>query len=937
MKRMILPFLVIAPLTGFVFAQEGGIRETVIEEIVVTGIRTSLKNSIDIKRSHVGTMDAITAEDFGKFPDGNLAESLARAPGIGIDRSNVEGQKIAVRGFGPEFNLVTLNGRQMPTAPGIWGGGRSYNFGDIASPGIAAVEIYKSSNSVFPSGGIGATVNMVTTRPLQIDGTKKAFSLSLVEDTTSEQSDMPIESALLFATSRDAWGFSFSGSYQKRSNREEGTRESNWIVPEVMQETEGYLRVDASNPAYTNNNNRPDGFTFYQEPSAYQIKDNERVRTNAQATFQYAFTDEIIATVDYTYSDVDFTAEGLMFGSWLGGWDTDNAIINGHGAFTDVSVSNRAYDHEIIWQSLINTNKSLGFNLDWQVSDSLTLTFDAHDSSAAVDGGELNNSIGFTTDIQGVITHVNGGGSGINSFSYDTSFGPENYLATGATIRDGRKENEMTQFQITGEWTNFDGDLISSVEFGISHVDNYFYKIRNIASFGAPGPTAADYDDSLFTRKHLGDFMDSFDPDIGTDYYFDIDPSRALAAFIANNSGVTDADGAVCCTAGDVDHNDRVDETLESAFLQVNMETEFRGMPLNIVAGIRYESSDTKSTSYYPVPTILRWDMINGLMGVNDGSGSADLPRSGSNSVILPSISLSLGIDENQVVRLSFSESMARPDLFDLSSQFDLGNRDFFQPTVTAGNPDLEPLMSTNFDLSYEFYYNEGSYFAVNYFRKEIDDFIGTRTVAGQNIAGLTDPSQSAMGQQAIDCVREWVDAGRPQTGFPGDPGATGHCVSQQALWAQGWMNDNQHMGWVVTALAAGVDVSAGYPWSPPECADNGADGWWVCNPGYIDGTAADPLASFEVTAPYNMNSGTVSGFEVVLQHLFEGTPFGMQFNFTTISGGDVDIDRDAIGEQFILPGLGDSGNLSVFYEDDKHTARVALNYRGETVAGFGN
>ena len=85
------------------------------------------------------------------------------------------------------------------------------------------------------------------------------------------------------------------------------------------------------------------------------------------------------------------------------------------------------------------------------------------------------------------------------------------------------------------------------------------------------------------------------------------------------------------------------------------------------------------------------------------------------------------------------------------------------------------------------------------------------------------------------------------------------------------------------------------------------------------------------------MNSGTVHGFEFSLQHLFGDTPFGMQFNYTIISGGDVDIDRNAIGEQFILPGLGDSGNFSVFYEDEKHTARLALNYRGETVAGFGN
>jgi TonB-dependent receptor len=360
-------------------------------------------------------------------------------------------------------------------------------------------------------------------------------------------------------------------------------------------------------------------------------------------------------------------------------------------------------------------------------------------------------------------------------------------------------------------------------------------------------------------------------------------------------------------------------------------------MPLDIVAGVRVEDSSTESISYYPVPTTLRWDMIAGLVGVNDGSGSVDSPRYGDNSAVLPSIAASLALTDNQVLRASWSKTMARPDLFDLSSQLDLGNRDFFRVTADGGNPDLDPLMSENFDISYENYYGDGSYFAVNVFHKNIKDFVGNRTLNGQRIGNLTDPTQSALGQQAIACVQSWVDAGRPDTGFPGDAGATGDCVSQQALWAQGWMNDQQHMGWVAAALSAGVDLTDGYPWSPAECAGNGADGWWRCDPGYVDGAAGDPMANVEVTAPYNMNEGSVNGFEVVVQHLFTGTPYGLQFNFTKVSGGDVDVDRNVIGEQFILPGLGDSGNISFFFENEKHTARIALNYRGETIAGFGN
>ena len=104
-----------------------------IEEIIVTGgIKGSLKRSMDIKRDSMGVVDAISAEDIGKFPDANLAESLQRITGVSISRQRGEGSQVTVRGFGPEYNLVTLNGRQMPTHNGA---SRSFDFGDLASEG----------------------------------------------------------------------------------------------------------------------------------------------------------------------------------------------------------------------------------------------------------------------------------------------------------------------------------------------------------------------------------------------------------------------------------------------------------------------------------------------------------------------------------------------------------------------------------------------------------------------------------------------------------------------------------------------------------------------------------------------------------------------------------------------------------------------------------
>ena len=109
------------PLSFNVLAQDTDSSE--VEEVVVTGIKSSLKDAINIKRSNVGVVDALTAEDLGKFPDGNLAEALSRLVGVTTERSNDEGTKVSVRGLGPEFNMVTLNGRTMPTVPPQFGGG----------------------------------------------------------------------------------------------------------------------------------------------------------------------------------------------------------------------------------------------------------------------------------------------------------------------------------------------------------------------------------------------------------------------------------------------------------------------------------------------------------------------------------------------------------------------------------------------------------------------------------------------------------------------------------------------------------------------------------------------------------------------------------------------------------------------------------------------
>src|SRR6187200_1641371 len=217
-----------------VYAQEQASEE--LEEVVVTGLRGSLKASMETKRDALGVVDAINAEDMGKFPDTNLAESLQRISGVSIDRRNGEGAQVTARGFGPQFNLVTLNGRQMPTADafangtptsgGMGAANRSFNFANLSADGISALEVYKTGRADMSTGGIGATVNVKTARPFDKDGMVLNVGAKAMHDTNVDAGDdvTPELSCIFsYANADKTFGMSLNASYQRRNSSASGS------------------------------------------------------------------------------------------------------------------------------------------------------------------------------------------------------------------------------------------------------------------------------------------------------------------------------------------------------------------------------------------------------------------------------------------------------------------------------------------------------------------------------------------------------------------------------------------------------------------------------------------------------------------------------------------------------------------------------------------
>ncbi len=142
-----------------------------IEKIEVRGIRASNKANINEKRFSNAVVDAVTAEDIGKFPDSDVGQALGRVPGVTVGRTFGQGSSVSIRGTDPLMTLTTLNGQNVASTG--WydqmNVDRSFNYSMLPSELIGGMEVYKSTQANLVEGGIGGTVIVKTRKPLDMD------------------------------------------------------------------------------------------------------------------------------------------------------------------------------------------------------------------------------------------------------------------------------------------------------------------------------------------------------------------------------------------------------------------------------------------------------------------------------------------------------------------------------------------------------------------------------------------------------------------------------------------------------------------------------------------------------------------------------------------------------------------------------------------------
>ncbi|MFC0250968.1 TonB-dependent receptor [Massilia consociata] len=869
-----------------------------VQTVVVTGLRASLESSMNLKRNAQGFVDGIVAEDIGKFPDTNLAESLQRISGVSIDRTIGEGSKITVRGVGPDFNLVLLNGRQMPTSSLGDRPGRAYDFANIASEAISQLQVYKSARAETPTGGIGATVNVLTARPLSRPGQQASFGIKGVYDKSAENLPADVQrgdrvtpefSGIYSNTSADGrFGIGLSASYQERNLGYNQAAVSNgWKGPFRGDENNWGTIPQPGTPGSENITNRPDPSDLYQVPQNlnYNMSGIQRQRTNGQLVFQFAPTKAITTTLDYTYSENKIQTRRNDVSAWFNFGPSSSSWTDGpiagplvyteiiNPATSDIAMGGADYATK-------TENKSLGFNAAWRVNSDVRLELDVHKSTAE----SLPDSPYGSANTLGTASFSRGTTS--VDFSKDfpvlsiqgADFARAPQQVTGSVFENGYVKSEVKQVQTHGSWKMLEA---SELKFGLAHTD-----VSNRSAFsvqqrdtwgGATSP--ADYPASLFRAESLRQYFDNIDgssnPNLfNTFYTFDFNQLRQRAA---EASGLPDL--YLPKTTYDTDQRTR--EKSKSLYLQFNTDWD-TALPIHTSVGVRYEKTDVTSTALVPTATSISWVSQNELPVAFGAPAFTTL--SGKYKHVLPSFDADIDLRSDMKARFSYGETIGRARYDQLTGGQVLDTLARVEGgTGRQGNPGLLPVKSKNIDLAYEWYYGKSSFISLGHFRKSLDNYAGQSQTVAQPF-GLRTPIGGAYWNAALangcasadtTCIRNYIFRN-----FNGQPG-----------------------------VVRGPDDPSGNA------------------TGTITGQGNDPIANFRITTYSNQKAARLRGLEFNVQHMFGNSGFGVSANYTYVNSG-LKYDNSSIGEQFALVGLSDSANLVGIFENDKWNVRAAYNWR---------
>jgi iron complex outermembrane receptor protein len=705
-----------------------------LEEVVVTGIRASLRESLETKREAVGVVDALTAEDVGKFPDKNLAEALQRVPGIVINREFGEGERVNLRGTGSNLTRTLLNGHALATAD--WfildqlNSTRSFNYLMLPAEVIGKVSVYKSPQADFEEGGIGGTIDVATRNPLDLKPMTTSLSAQGAYTELSDEFDPQVSGLFSWRNDESTFGVMVSALYQERNIRRDGV--------EVL----GYEDIDPG-----------EGTLLFPQMIGSALFQQERIRSGGNFGIQFRPNERVDVNITGLYSRFEADNTNQNYIAWgtralageagqpacpPSGTLTNQVIQDGTVVAGRVTSSNGGtcgfgVVYDAIKRFATAETRNIDFDVNFHPNDSLTLHLkagytDAEGNTDAQPFTEFGAPGAFDFDLRGkapsvrFVPNVNGEAIDPND--------PDDLSLIFSSLHQILNDDEETYVYVDA-LQELEFGPVKSIKVGAKHTDHQRDLVFNATTYGGFHVPLNGLAGSVFAGGSTpGDFLHGVGGGL-FDRYWSPDFSK-VEDILFDNLGNTQRFFYPAQSFS-------VGEKAWAGYVMANLEGErWRG---NI--GVRYVRTEQTSEGAQ-----VRED---GEIANPFGAYNA-LRVERTYDDVLPSLNLAFDLTDQLVLRFAAARVMARPDFTDVAPRSSLN---IGALTGSSGNPNLDPYRANQADISLEWYRDNDSVIAGAIYYKDIKSFVTDRPVTQQVLIQTGTPAATctpAGGDDLYNC-----------------------------------------------------------------------------------------------------------------------------------------------------------------------------------------
>lgn len=721
--------------------------------VVVTGFRSSLQKSLNLKKQAIAVRDSIVAEDIGKFPEANVAEALQRIPGVYLSRDGAsnEGQRISIRGLGSDFSVTTLNGAptHVTSSSNVGQSSRDFNYDVFASELFGRVDFYKTPLAELDEGGIGGVVDLQTPRPFDNPSQVIRYSASASYNSSSKHVDP--NAFLLYSNTWGDWGFLIGAAHSTSVNMKSGFEatggyNNNALGSQSPSKGPFAVTLDYNDPRYVAANNPAKAQIdqaylprFYR----YYGAENTRDRNGLVSSIQYKH-DNIDLSLNLLYSHLTDNRDEFTFGLPIrnskttagttapNGYPTHNGLvpiavtINPDGNLLEGTLGNTDYLGESYYYNDDTEFKYANLAGKYDISDTLSISgqLSTSESVAWYTANRIvSNIYGITTTISYGNDHVY---PGLSAPGVDFT-DPLNYRDFQAGFDWNRETDKEKVAKVVADWDyNLPANWTGHLKAGLSYVATTKEKVkRNGTALGTAKIATLGLDGM---RSHMDRSVPLDNLNIGDNY------PGIWATFSRDfMQNTLDPVGSALASPVDLSTSFAAEEDVSTVFIQSDFEGQVFDRDLRINAGVRY--SDTKTT-------------IDNYKKTGAGNTFQPNTEDGGYDNLLPSISAAYDLSDKLIWRASWGKTVTRASLSIIAANTVIPN--IFVLSATSGNPDLKPQISTNVDTGLEWYFAKGSLVSIGFFKKNlVDTTLSTTTAAAFSTLGLPDTALGPIFQDA--------------------------------------------------------------------------------------------------------------------------------------------------------------------------------------------